>query len=224
MSTARRGPTTTNEELPVVTEAQLAKRVGTLRAARALLRHLEVPVHGGVFSERLFLARLEGRADPRATPFDRAVAAIAKHGFMLIDAHRGKRVRLRLKAMEEVEVGLREFDRGELSPYAPFVARRGEIYSAALHMCTARNTAQTAPFNLRGFGDQDAPPLYFLFLVEESRLFVEQRDELRELRAACDRGESNAMFSAWRDGLRINLRRGPTDLDADYRIRLAGAT
>lgn len=204
----------------VSTIEDLARTVGTKRAANALLRKLGIPIHSGVFSRRLLLARLELRPGAQEDIFDSFSKRIATRGLFVVDAVRGRRTVVMLRATRDLRIGLPEFEIGEDSPYASVAVREGESIRARLYAVATRDKSGVAQFNVTGLEEPDTPPFFFLFIGSEERLLEVQRTELIDLRDTLEpTSELTPTFSRWRgDGIRLSVRKGRTDFDDDYRL------
>lgn len=205
----------------VASVRELASKQGSMRGALSLLREFGVPVHAGLFSRRLFLARLER---PRGTATD-IWASFAERlsalGLVVVEMRRGRRTRAQLRAARSLRIGLPEVAPEEESAYAPLLLREGQTITAGLHAVAKRDASGVGAFNITGFDLPDAPDLYLMYIASEDRVLEVQRRELVDLRAnLTSKDTRKKMVSAWRgDGIRISIRRGDTDFEAALRVR-----
>lgn len=207
--------------IDLVSIDDLAKVHGSKRAALQLVKKLRVPIHDGLLSRRLLLARMELSSAERTREGDYSLfnEEMARHGLYVVRAHLGRRKRVVLGVERDVRVGQLEVGLDEDSPYRPTVVRAGENVEARLCLVAGRDKRGMATFNLVGLEDPNEPQLILCFIADESRLLVFHRRELVALRDNLDRSDRERGFSRWRgDGIRISIRRGATDFDATNRI------
>ncbi|MCC6874626.1 MAG: hypothetical protein IT378_10005 [Sandaracinaceae bacterium] len=162
----------------------LAKVVGSVREARALLADLGVRETRGFFSRRAFLDALAGRRAPVPPPASRKSAAVdcvrealAPLGVSVIRASLGKSVVVWLSAMDEPRT-VRADDFG----FEPIVIGSTPV-AARVNVVASRQSG--APHFSASLGGGDEP-IFFFVLLSERRTWLARRDELEAIEAWLD--------------------------------------
>jgi hypothetical protein len=205
----------------VASLAELAEMQGSEKKARALLKALDVPLHAGLFSRRLFIGKLEQHRPQHEKPGDAFAAAVARHGLLVLDEDRGRRATVLLRAEHELRIGNTEFTDVDGIDWQPTFVHAGGVFRARLYIASRRDDRGTAAFNITGIDDASASAVYFLYIVDEDRLLVFQRIELAYLRDTLTAKDRPHGFSSWRgNGIRIAVPKSRTSFAAELVITL----
>lgn len=197
----------------VATVEELGNRVGSKKKAIELLRNLDVPITNGVFSQRLFLARLEHRPSAADSDLvDRASAALVRYGLVVLNIHRGHPTKLVLSA-HDTPICV------EAAQYkAPsFIVRPGEKIEAAFYSTKKRTSNAVAGFGISGLDNESGPPLFILYLASEDRLWIVRGDELRTYHRLVSEGGRQRWFTRTprKGSIRVSFHRPKNLFDAD---------
>lgn len=178
----------------------LAKVVGSVREARALLADLGVPETRGFFSRRAFLDALAGRRAPVPPPASRKSAAVdcvrealAPLGIRVVRASLGKSVVVWLSAVDEPRTV-----RGDDFGFEAIVIGSTPVAARVNVVASRQSGAPHFSASLGGGGE----PIFFFVLLSERRTWLARRDELEAIEAWLDdpkrhsRAKLDARFAA----------------------------